>query len=43
MTDSTPTRRAPGVLLAVLMAAMAGGPIFNYGIGAGAAARIGDI
>ncbi|MGK4218536.1 MFS transporter [Kocuria marina] len=34
MTDSTPTRRAPGVLLAVLMAAMAGGPIFNYGIGA---------
>ena len=27
-------RRAPGILLAVLMAAMAAGPVFNYGVGA---------
>ena len=36
MTHSTPTmpHRAPGILLAVLMAAMAAGPVFNYGVGA---------
>ncbi|WP_243635538.1 MFS transporter [Kocuria tytonicola] len=36
MTHSTPAapRRAPGILLAVLMAAMAAGPVFNYGVGA---------
>ncbi|WP_330445855.1 MFS transporter [Kocuria rhizophila] len=33
-TSFTPTRKAPGILLAVLMAAMAAGPVFNYGVGA---------
>ncbi|MDN5632425.1 MFS transporter [Kocuria sp.] len=36
-TPSAPTRTAPGILLAVLMAAMAAmaaGPVFNYGVGA---------
>ncbi|MDV5998118.1 MFS transporter [Kocuria rhizophila] len=33
-TPSAPTRKAPGILLAVLMAAMAAGPVFNYGVGA---------
>ena len=30
-TPSAPARKAPGILLAVLMAAMAAGPVFNYG------------
>ncbi|RKQ35060.1 MFS transporter [Kocuria tytonis] len=36
MTHSTTAspRRAPGILLVVLMAAMAAGPVFNYGVGA---------
>ncbi|TFI11728.1 MFS transporter [Kocuria rhizophila] len=33
-TPSAPARKAPGILLAVLMAAMAAGPVFNYGVGA---------
>ena len=33
-TPLTPPRKAPGFLLAVLMAAMAAGPVFNYGVGA---------